>query len=462
MINPSDLFQYHHKPADFIREYLNKIAKSDISGGVLLLVCAVISLIWANSSFSGSYTYLFTSQLSITIGEMEPISHSIVMWINDALMVIFFFVVGLEIKHEMQHGELATWKKASLPVMAALGGMVVPAAVYVLFNYNAATELGTNEVYMRGWGVPMATDIAFAVGIFALMGKRVPPTLRIFLLALAIVDDLGAIVVIAVFYTDNFSFSAFIVGIVGLLILGGFNRMGVRSMGPYLLIGLVIWIAFWASGVHPTIAGVLVAFTIPSTSRISMTEYMRDVKKMINGAKADEDGTSGSMKYLAFDEIKRGAFLAETPMRRSEHALVKWSTFFIMPVFALANAGVTVEGDFWHSIADTATLGIIFGLFAGKQLGVFGFAWIAAKFKMSALPKGINWSQFYGMSILSGIGFTMALFVANLAFDGSDALLAEAKIGVLVGSLLAAVYGLIVLSRVLPSEEEVERMKNAE
>ncbi len=437
-------YNYADSALDRFRSFLLRLAHSPIAGGVLLMFCAVVSLVWANSGIADSYEALQTTLLTVGIGS-GIISKPILFWINDGLMVIFFFVVGLEIKSEILHGELSSWKKASLPAIAALGGMVVPALSFVVFN--AGTP------YMSGWGIPMATDIAFAVGILALLGKRVPPALRIFLLALAIVDDLGAIVVIALFYTSHISFVALGLGLLGIGFLYLLNRLGARNLGVYALFGVLVWVAFLNSGIHPTIAGVLVAFTIPSRPPISLRHFFSDTQMLLQRSRVlDPQAKLGvHRKYITFDAIGRGLYLAESSMRRAEKGLYNWVNFVIMPLFALFNAGVVISGaSFVENLSTPITLGIVAGLFIGKPVGIFLFSWVASKLRLASLPESLSWKQFLGMSMLGGIGFTMSLFIASLAYESSITYLNEAKIGIIIGSLLSAVVGLLYLRRVLP------------
>lgn len=437
----AEYYKYADDALDFFRDFLIRLARSPIAGGVILMLCAIVSLVWANSGFSASYEALQTTHLTIGIGE-GIMSKPILFWINDGLMVIFFFVVGLEIKSEVLHGELSSWKQAALPAVAALGGMVVPAAVFMMFN--AGTP------YSHGWGIPMATDIAFAVGILALLGNRVPPALRIFLLALAIVDDLGAIVVIALFYTSHISFIALGLGLLGVGFLYMLNRLGARNLGVYGVGGLLVWVAFLNSGVHPTIAGVLVAFTIPSEPPISLKHFFRDTQALLKESGVLDGTASLSRKYITLDTINGGAYLAESSVRRAEKSLYNWVNFLIMPLFALFNAGVVLSSSgLIESFSTPITLGIVLGLFLGKQLGVFLFSWLATKARLASLPDSITWPQFYGMAMLSGIGFTMSLFIASLAYEQSILYLNEAKVGIIAGSLLSAVGGLLFLKRAL-------------
>lgn len=439
-----NIYQYPKKPVDAVKDVALRLSNSPITAGILLVICAVISLIWANSPWSDLYFSLLTTHLSIGIGE-NAISKPLLFWINDGLMVIFFFAVGLEIKHEVLEGHLSTWQKASLPIFAAAGGMLFPAAIFTLFNWD--TEA------IRGWGIPVATDIAFAVGILALLGKRVPSALRISLLALAIADDLGAVLVIALFYTEKLTISALVIGLVGILLLWIGNRfIGIRTLGFYFFLGIIVWIAFLNSGVHPTIAGVLVAFTIPHHPPLSLDTFFTDTKKLLSAYAPEK---TKEYKLFLLDSINNGAFLAESTLRRAERGLYNWVNFFIMPIFALFNAGVKVNAaDFLHEFLSPIALGVMLGLFLGKQLGIFSISWLACKLKLSRLPESLRWREFYGMAILGGIGFTMSLFIAGLAYANHIEYLNEAKIGILSGSFFSALFGLLYLHKVLPKQQQ--------
>lgn len=379
-----------------------ELFEGEAASGIVLMVAAAVAVAWANLA-PQVYGALWQTSLSIGVAPLV-LSKPLLLWINDGLMAVFFFLVGLEIKREILRGELASAGKAVLPVAAAVGGMVAPATMYALLN------IGTPGA--RGWGIPMATDIAFALGVFALLGRRVAPALRVFLTAVAIADDLGAVAVIAIFYTDDLVWTALAPGALVLGVLTVVNRAGVRHAVPYVLLGVALWIAVLKSGVHATVAGVLLAFTIPASRGRS----------------------------------KGGASAAETPLLdRFEHALQPWVAFAIMPVFALANAGVQLSGDIGASLLDPIALGIILGLFIGKQLGVAALCWALVQLGLASMPSRATWRQLYGVALLCGIGFTMSLFIATLAFGATDQL-EPAKIGVLAGSLLSGVAGYLVLA----------------
>jgi NhaA family Na+:H+ antiporter len=407
--------------------------KQEAAGGIILLIAAAIAIIWANSGLSSSYFDLWNTYVRVGAGGFE-IHKPLLLWINDGLMAIFFFVVGLEIKREVLTGELSSPKKASLALAGAIGGMVIPATLYALFNFGLETS--------AGWGIPMATDIAFALGVLALMGDRVPIALKVFLTALAIADDLGAVLVIALFYTAELSILSLVVGFAVLGLLLVLNRMGVTRTAVYVILGIVLWVAFLKSGVHATIAGVLLALTIPARRTIDTPDFKSKVGELLGILDSQPE-----QRQQAVHSIEIASIRAESPLIRMEHSLHGWVAFFIMPVFALANAGVALNVDAMSAFGEPVVLGVLVGLLIGKQLGVSLFAWIAVKTKIAELPDGVSWGQIYGVSILTGIGFTMSLFIANLAFEGSAQFLDQAKIGILAASLLAGLAGWFVLGR---------------
>ena len=426
-----------------IQEFLHQEA----SGGILLIIATVIALAWANSSFADSYHHLWHTYVKIDVGGVG-LNYSLHHWINDGLMVIFFFVVGLEIKRELLVGELSSVKKAALPIAAALGGMIFPALIYTLFN------LGSESA--SGWEIPMATDIAFVVGILALLGNRVPLALKIFILALAIVDDLGAVLVIAIFYTSNISLTSLMIagGLIVLLI--AMNRLGIRNLLVYTFVGIALWLAFLKSGVHATVAGVLLAFTIPVSSRINTMKFKKETESLIkefdNAGEHGEDVLTNSERLSIVDQIENNCEKILTPLQRFEHGLHPWVSFFIMPVFALANAGVAVSDELGSALTHPVSIGIVLGLFLGKQIGIFSFSYIAVKLKLASEPEGVSWKKIYAASVLAGIGFTMSLFIANLAFNSPE-LLNISKVGILAGSLLSGIVGFIILKSALGKKQ---------
>jgi Na+:H+ antiporter, NhaA family len=424
---------------------LERFLALESAGGIVLLICAVIALVWANSPWKESYDALWHSYLSIKLGVFEH-KMSLAHWVNDGLMVLFFLLVGLEIKREVLFGELRSLKRAALPIAAAIGGMVVPAGIYVALNSGGGPDA------MRGWGVPMATDIAFAVGVLALVGRGVPLSLKVFLLAVAIVDDLGAVLVIAIFYTSHVSIPALATAgavLVGLIAL---NRLGVHRPLPYLVLGVVLWAATLLSGVHATIAGVLLAFTIPASRPIEEERYLAFARGQLDDFEKDVEVTPDQItprQSASLMGIEQASQAVQTTLARVEHPLVKPVNFLIVPLFALANAGVTFSGDVAAALTGTVTLGVFLGLFMGKQIGVMLLSGIAVATGLANRPAGATWAQVYGISCLCGIGFTMSLFIATLAFGVESPLLTQAKVGILAASLLSGVLGAIVL-RVAP------------
>ncbi|MDQ3387881.1 MAG: Na+/H+ antiporter NhaA [Gemmatimonadota bacterium] len=412
------------------------------SGGLVLIACTIAALIWANSPFAASYESIWDVGLEIGWGGYE-LRLSLHHFINDGLMAVFFFMVGLEIKREFMVGELASARKAALPIAAAFGGIVVPAGIYAVIN------AGTPGA--PGWGIPMATDIAFALGVLALLGPRAPLALKIFLAALAIVDDIGAVLVIAAFYTEQISVPALTAAGVILLGMIALNRMGARHPGFYLLFGVGLWFAFLQSGIHATIAGVIAAMTIPARTRIDTDEFLTRGKDLMQ--RFDDAGVEGKNVLTNHDQqaviqtLENACEDAQAPLQRIEHDIQLWVAFAIIPLFALANAGVNLSGDIGAALLDRVTLGVILGLVVGKPVGITFFAWLAVRSGMAALPVGVTWSSIHGVSWLGGIGFTMSLFIANLAFTNDALRVEEAKIGILVASLIAGLVGWMIIRR---------------
>ncbi len=411
-----------------------EFARIEATGGILLLLCTIIALVWANSPWAGSYTRLFGTTLTVGAGGFV-ISKPLLLWINDGLMAIFFFVVGLEIKREVLAGELSSLRQAALPVAAALGGMAVPAAIYGALN---AGKPGAG-----GWGIPMATDIAFALGVLALLGGRAPAALKVFLTAFAIADDIGAVLVIAVFYTAQIAGISLAVGfgVLALALLA--NWAGVRNPLVYTLLGVAMWVAFLKSGVHATVAGVLLAMTVPASARIDPDAFLSRGRAMLSAFEQAGQGdmTTSADRQAALHTLERACERAQTPLQRMEHALHPWVTFAIMPVFALANAGVALGGG---GLGEPVSLGIILGLVVGKPLGVTLFAWLAVRAGLAAKPEGVTWRHIHGAGWLGGIGFTMSLFITGLAFAGTP-FEDTAKLAILSASLIAGVAGFTLL-----------------
>ena len=394
---------------------LAKFLHSDSTGGILLIIATMAALIFVNSPLSQLYDSFLHIPMEIRVGALH-IDKTLHHWINDGLMAIFFLMVGLEVKREILDGHLSSVGKVALPAIAAVGGIVIPALIYVYFN-QADPEA------MRGWAIPTATDIAFALGILSLLGKRVPLSLKIFLMALAIIDDLGAIVIIAIFYTANLSHLAIVIASIALAALIALNILGFSRKSLFFVVGLILWVAVLKSGVHATLAGVAFAFTIPLVAK-------------------DEDGKTFS------------------PLREIENGLHPWIVFLILPLFAFANAGIDMRDISISQIADPVPMGIMLGLFLGKQMGVFGFSWLAIKLKITSLPEGSNWLMLYGVSVLTGIGFTMSLFIDSLAFV-DDALFAYTdKLAILIGTFTSAVVGYIVLKYALKKSSSVTQSQD--
>ncbi|HKV07031.1 MAG TPA: Na+/H+ antiporter NhaA [Thermoanaerobaculia bacterium] len=420
-----------------------KFAHTASSGGIVLLVCTALALAWANSPWAASYHHIWELEIAVDAGPLS-LRSTLHHLINDGLMAVFFFLVGLEIKREVLIGELASLRQAALPAAAALGGMAVPAAIYAALNAGGSGS--------AGWGIPMATDIAFALGVLALLGDRVPAGLKVFLAALAIVDDIGAVLVIALFYTSAVNWVA--LGIAGalLLVAAGANAVGVRRPSAYALVGLALWGAVLASGVHATIAGVLLAMTIPSRTRIHEDEFLlharRNVDEFARGCGPGTTVLTNQVQQEALLALETLCEQAQAPLQTAERKLHGIVAFIIMPVFALANAGVRLGGgDFATALSSPVMLGVLLGLVLGKPLGITLFSWAAVRMGVATLPNRVTWRMIHGAAWLGGIGFTMSLFVAGLAFPGMPALLAAAKLGILAASLGAGLCGWILLLR---------------
>lgn len=423
---------------DFAKAPVERFLAIEASSGILLLLTAAIALIWVNSAWSESYVSLWHTPLSFRLGDWS-FERDLHFWINDGLMTIFFFVVGLEIKREMHKGELSEVRRAVLPIIAAIGGMVVPALIYLGFNRGLDSA--------TGWGVPMATDIAFAVGVIALLGKRVSPALRILLLTLAVIDDIGAILVIAIFYSSEISLMGFGVAGFGLLSIFFMQKIGIRSPWAYLIPALIAWAGTYKAGIHPTIAGVIIGLMTPVRPWLKSEEFSEVLEKAINKVDKTKDGNDPSTyKGLANVGVVRKEVLS--PVDRLQHQFHGWVAFGIMPLFALANAGIPLGSTEIEGSGMMVFLGVSLGLVLGKPLGIFLFSWIAVKLNLASLPTGVRWSGITVVGLCAGIGFTMAFFVSQLAFVPGP-LLETSKLAVLSASVIAAVlafvYGLIVL-----------------
>ncbi|HGX94083.1 MAG TPA: Na+/H+ antiporter NhaA [Candidatus Tenderia sp.] len=425
------------KAFDKIMTPFEEFIHHETTSGILLMVCAVIAIVIANSTLYADYLNVLHTSFSISLGPWV-LDKSVHHWVNDGLMALFFFVVGLEIKREVLVGELSDIRQASLPIVAAVGGMVVPAALY--YSINAGGE------GVAGWGIPMATDIAFAVGCLILLGSRIPKALLTFLVALAIVDDLGAVVVIAIFYTDQIHTNALLLSALFFGILIAFNLLGIRKPLPYFIIGLCLWVAMLKSGVHATLAGGLTALTIPATTKYDPIQFGQVMRTLLD--KFDRSHIPGKClmtnvkQRSILQTFENGIHMGESPLQRLEHNMHAPVAFLIIPIFALANAGVPIEfSGMGDVLADPITIGIITGLVLGKFIGIAGFSWIAIKAGFGSLPKGVSFSQICGVSVLAGIGFTMSIFIGELAFTGQPENLLMAKTGILLASLMAGIIG---------------------
>lgn len=429
------------RPIDRVLSPVRLFLRHRLAGAALLMLATAIAVFIANSPWKEQYHHFLHSHVEFAAGLVD-LNYSLHHWINDGLMSIFFFVVGLEIKRELMVGELSSIRKATLPAVAAFGGMILPAVFYALVNHGAPGA--------RGWGIPMATDIAFALGVLALLGDRVPLGAKVFLTALAIVDDIGAVLVIAIFYTADLNLAALLIGfaLLGLAILA--NYLQVRHTVVYLIIGMLVWFAFLRSGIHATIAAILMAFTIPAKTRINGRELVDRIRLI--SAKLERIGLPTDTR-MNNDEQQHAIFAmsdtlehAQAPLQRLEHELHGLVTFFVLPCFALANAGVSIHGNIFGELGSPLAMGIVIGLFIGKPLGITLATWVAVRFHFADLPAGVNWRQIFGASILGGIGFTMSLFIGELAFD-KESLVEEAKVGILAASILSGVVGYLFLAK---------------
>ncbi len=412
------------------------------SAGIVILISTAIAMLWVNSPMGESYFHLLHEHVNVQLFDWS-FGFTVEHFVNDGLMVIFFLVVGLEIKREILVGELSSTRKAMLPMIAALFGMIGPGAIFVAFNLGSPT--------VHGWGIPVATDIAFALGILALLGNRVPLALKVFLAALAIVDDLLAVLVIALFYTSALNYTALAAGALLVVILYGGNRLGIKTVKFYGFFGLLLWIAVLYSGIHATIAGVLLALTIPAEARLDTSVFTSRARALIDRiskrVESDEEEGAQLDQVHALEDMCEAV---QSPLARMEHGLSGWVSFVIMPVFALANAGVRLDPSLLTEMGSPVGLGIILGLFIGKQVGVSFAVWLSVRLGIAELPDRVSMRQIYGVGVLCGIGFTMALFVANLAFPASHAL-DVSKLSVLVGSAISAIIGSLMLRAWLPA-----------
>lgn len=403
------------------------------------MAAAVFALIAANTPLRPAYESFIHHHLSIAFGSVE-LDKDVHFWVNELLMAVFFLLVGLEIKREILVGELSSLKAAALPIAGAIGGMLVPATLYIAFNAGGEGA--------RGWGVPMATDIAFSLGVLALLGPRIPLALKVFLAALAIVDDLGAVIVIGLFYTSNLDTGALMSALGIVAFLGVINALGVRNLVPYLLAGLPLWYFVFQSGLHATIAGVLLALTIPAKVKLDPAQFKSRAQVALEefdkASLKSPETTLSEEQQVALGELQRACSQVQMPLERIENALHPWVSFFIVPLFAFCNAGIAIDSSALGGLTKPIGLGVIAGLVVGKPIGILGLSWVAVKAGFAQLPAGIGWRQILGVGLLGGIGFTMSLFIADLAFGESTGLL-EAKLAIVTASVFAGVAGYLVL-----------------
>jgi len=426
---------------DRIKDPLAEFVRMEAFGGIVLMFFTVMALGLTNSVFGESFLSFWEQYTGVCFGDWE-LSKSLLHWINDGLMAIFFFVVGLEIKRELLTGGLSSMKKASLPIFAAIGGMLVPALIYISFNQ---TGEGTH-----GWGIPMATDIAFALGILILLGKRIPISLKLLLTSIAIVDDIGAVIVIALYYTSQIDWVYLLYGGGIYIILWLLNLLKARNIPVFLFFGFLLWFCLLKSGVHATLAGILLAFTIPAKANRNVFEFIRSNNILLKqlGDTPSEYKKTNKEKYIqsSVSAIESNCIQVISPLHRLEHFFHPWVAYFIIPLFAFANAGVIVSGDLMSQVFDPISSGIILGLFLGKPLGIFLFSYLSVRFGFAQKPQEINWSQIIGIGFLGGIGFTMSFFVSQLAFIDAS-VLNQAKIAVLLASVISGILGFIILKK---------------
>ena len=430
-------------------EPFQKFIHAETAGGILLLGATIAAMIWANSPWAASYTEFWHTPVSLVVGS-HTLTETLLEWINDGLMAMFFFVIGLEIKREILVGELASWRQAALPLAAALGGSILPALLYTVLNAGMDGA--------KGWGIPMATDIAFSLGILSLLGTRVPLALKVFLTALAIADDLLAVLVIALFYTSTISWTSLAVGALFLILMIGANMVGVRHPLVYSILGIGgLWLAFLLSGVHATIAGVIAAMTIPARTRLTGREFLKKGKVLLTlfeeVASPDQPPLANPEQSRVARRMKTAVAHVGTPLQQLEYALHPWVTVVVMPVFALANAGVTLDADIVTMLVTPVALGILLGLLVGKPVGIVLSAWLAIRGGLATMPEGVSWPQLVAVGVLAGVGFTMSLFVAGLAFPRGPVLMA-AKEGLLIASTVAGLTGWLLLRYIQNNKED--------
>lgn len=422
-------------PIEIITSPFVRFARMEAAGGIVLLASTILALIWSNSPWEHSYHELLETKVTIGFGSFV-VTENRHHWINDGLMSLFFFLVGLEIKREFLIGELSSLRRAAFPFIAAVGGVAVPAIIYI--------SIANGAQYGRGWAIPISTDIAFTLGLLTILGSRIPIALRVFVTALAIVDDIFAVGVIAIFYTSEIQFLSLAIGIAGVVLSLIANILGVRKPTVYAAIGIVVWWAVLNSGVHATIAGILLAFTIPARTFLEKSEFLEQSRWLLT--RLESAPRHSFEEHSILHTLEQKAELADSPLHRIEHGLQPWISFLVMPLFALANAGVDVTHNLTGALKHPVSFGILFGLFAGKPIGIWLFSYLADKTGIATPPAGVTWLQKFGAAWLCGIGFTMSLFVAGLAFD-DDALLSVSKIAILAASVASGIGGSIVLAR---------------
>jgi NhaA family Na+:H+ antiporter len=430
-------------PIDRLISPIQRFIQQEKSGGTVLGISVILALFFANSPWSDAYFEVLNHKIGLIFDSKPFLEYSIIHWINDGLMAVFFFVVGLELKREIVAGELSNPRKAILPIAAAIGGMVVPALIYLALNPSGEAH--------QGWGIPMATDIAFALGVLYLLGNRIPLSLKIFLTALAIVDDLGAVMVIAFFYTSEISYLSLSIGVGFILLMYIGNKLGVRSILFYALLGIVgVWTAFLLSGVHATISAVLAAFMIPANVKIKENLFTTKIQHYLNKFKAidpnDNIPTLTNEQLHILEAIQNDTKNAIPPLQRLEHSMHPFVTFLILPIFALANAGVSLTIDSELLFSSNVALGVGLGLLVGKVVGVVGFTLILVKLNVASFPEGMNLKNLLGLGLLASIGFTMSLFVTSLAFTNEDYMV-QAKIGIFAASIIGGTLGYMMLSK---------------
>ena len=425
--------------------------KLEAASGILLIICTSIAMVMANSAASDAYTGIVNWEFSIQIGNVFKLSKPLILWINDGLMAIFFFVVGLEIKREILVGELSTFRQAALPIFAAIGGMVIPASFFVILHGNNPGS--------EGWGIPMATDIAFSLGILSLLGKRVPLALKIFLAAFAIVDDMGAVAVIAAFYSESVGWENLLIAVTLFIILAMAIRAGMRNAEVFLVVAGLVWYFVLKSGLHPTIAGVALAFIVPAKRSIKLSVFNRVTQsslKVFESSGKDENLLLSPEQLEALDDLEVYYSKVHSPLQYLEHKMHGFTSYIVMPVFALANAGVLLTAVSGEPVIGPLSIHIAMALILGKVIGIILFAWIGLRLNLTELPAGTKWIHLVGLGFLGGIGFTMSMFISSLAYQDVG-LLNHAKIGILIGSLVAGILGYMILKYTLKPQFEDKR-----